>query len=153
MKYFIKIIPLFFLYYGCTINSYDSTSQRPNILFLITDDQSWEHVGCYGDKAVRTPATDRLAAEGIMFENAYTGCPSCSPSRASILTGQDAYRLEEGGVLTGFIKDKFALFPQLLEEGGYFVGSTGKRYWPRTKNVEGAIDEPIGKAFDCKSSA
>jgi len=125
-------------------------SLKPNILFIITDDQSWEHAGCYGDKAIRTPAIDRLAREGVRFEHAYCAAPSCSPSRAGILTGQDVYRLEEGGVLTGFIRAKFTMFPALLAENDYAVGSTGKRYWPRTKNVEGAVDEPIGKVYDKK---
>jgi len=60
---------------------------RPNILFIITDDQSWEHLGCYGDPAVRTPNIDRLANKGVRFEHAYCAAPSCSPSRAAIITG------------------------------------------------------------------
>ena len=132
---------------SCSPNKTGPFPSRPNILLVITDDQSWEHAGCYGDRAIRTPSVDRLSREGIRFENAYAACPSCSPSRAAILTGQDIYRLEEGGVLTGFIRDKFVLFPQILAENGYHVGSTGKRYWPRTQNVEGAVDEPIGKVY------
>lgn len=152
MKRGIYLLLIVLLGYSCScsrpIQSYSPEKDRPNILFVITDDQSWEHVGSYGDQAVRTPASDQLAKEGVLFENAYTACPSCSPSRASILTGQDAFRIEEGGVLTGFIRDKFALFPKILAENGYIVGSTGKRYWPRTKNVAGAVDEPIGTVFD-----
>lgn len=121
---------------------------RPNILFIITDDQSWEHLGCYGDTAIRTPSVDRLADEGLRFEHAYTACSSCSPSRAGLITGQDIYRLEEGGVLSGFLRDKYPMFPELLSEAGYKVGATGKRYWPRTLNVEGAVDEPIGSVYD-----
>jgi len=132
----------------CSRNRSEPCPLRPNILLVITDDQSWEHAGCYGDRAVRTPSVDRLSQEGVRFENAYAACPSCSPSRAAILTGQDIYRLEEGGVLTGFIRDKFVLFPQILAENGYHVGSTGKRYWPRTQNVVGAVDEPIGKVYN-----
>lgn len=120
---------------------------QPNILFIISDDQSWEHVGCYGDQAVRTPAMDQLAREGVLFKNAYCAAPSCSPSRAGILSGQDIYRLEEGGVLTGFIKEKFTLFPELLEESGYHIGFTGKGYWPKTADVNGAIAEPIGRNY------
>ena len=125
----------------------ESMPSRPNILLVITDDQSWVHAGCYDDGAIRTPSVDRLAMEGIRFDNAYSACPSCSPSRAGILTGQDIYRLEEGGVLTGFIKDKFVLFPEILAKHGYHVGATGKRYWPRTQHVEGAVDEPIGEVY------
>lgn len=120
---------------------------KPNFLFIITDDQSWEHLACYGDKAIRTPIVDSLANEGVRFENAYTPCPSCSPSRAAILTGQDIYRLKEGGVLTGFIREEFAVFPELLKENGYVIGYTGKGYWPFTKDAEGAINAPFGKNF------
>lgn len=139
---------MFSLVSGCKDRAYDPELMRPNILFIITDDQSWEHLGSYGDKAVRTPAIDALAREGVRFENAYTAAPSCSPSRAGILTGQDVYRLKEGGVLTGILWDEFDLFPDILSENGYHVGATGKRYWPRTRNVEGAIDEPIGEIYD-----
>ena len=134
---------MFFYFSSCS----KKPQEKPNILFIITDDQSWQHVGCYGDEAVRTPAIDKLAEDGVRFTNAYSAAPSCSPSRAAILTGQDIYRLEEGGVLTGFIRDKFILFPKLLEDNGYAIGFTGKGYWPRTANVEGSIENPIGKNY------
>jgi len=124
-----------------------SNKKRPNILFVITDDQSWEHAGCYGDQAVRTPAIDKLATGGVKFNNAYCAAPSCSPSRAGILTGQDVYRLEEGGVLTGFIREKFDVFPLMLEKAGYIIGSTGKPYWPRTPDVPVAYASPTGKRY------
>ena len=147
MKLLTGIIALLLIVSSCTHNPYDPQTMRPNILFIITDDQSWEHLGCYGDEAIRTPNVDRLASNGIRYENAYTACPSCSPSRAGIITGQDIYRLEEGGVLTGILWDKFALFPEILAENGYHVGATGKRYEPLTKNIEGAVEEPIGKVY------
>ena len=142
----ITVSCVFFLS-ACTVRESDETI-KPNILFIITDDQSWEHAGCYGDKALRTPSIDRLANEGVRFENAYCAAPSCSPSRAGIFTGQDAFRLEEGGILTGILWEKFIVFPELLGDNGYHIGATGKRYWPRTQNVEGAIDEPIAKIYD-----
>lgn len=130
------------------LSSCEAPPTFPNFLLIITDDQSWEHVGYAGDKAVKTPHVDKLAAEGVRFDNAYTPCPSCSPSRASILTGQDAYRLQEGGVLTGFIREEYALFPAILEENGYRLGYTGKGYWPFTKDAPGAVNEPIGTRYD-----
>jgi len=122
--------------------------EPPNVLLIITDDQSWEHLGCYGDKAVKTPNIDKLALEGIRFEHAYTPCPSCSPSRAALLTGQDIFRLKEGGVLTGFIRKEYRLFPALLEEKGYHVGYTGKGYWPFTRDAPEGVNEPIGQRYD-----
>jgi uncharacterized sulfatase len=56
--------------------------------------------------------------------------------------------LEEGGILTGILWEKYPLLPDILSKNGYHVGATGKRYWPRTKNVEDAVDEPIGKVYD-----
>ncbi len=125
----------------------NSSKKRPNILFVITDDQSWEHNGCYGDQAIRTPAIDKLATDGVRFNNAYCAAPSCSPSRAGILTGQDSYRLEEGGVLTGFIRKKFDVFPLMLEKTGYKIGSTGKPYGPKTRDVPDTYASPTGKRY------
>ena len=71
-------------------------ANRPNILFAISDAQSWMHVGAYGDPSIRTPAFDRLAREGVRFDYAYCAAPSCAPSRAAILTGRHLWQLEEG---------------------------------------------------------
>ncbi|TWT84302.1 Arylsulfatase [Planctomycetes bacterium CA13] len=139
------------LIFGLISNLAAVAAESPNILFIMTDDQSWRHVGCYGDSAVRTPAMDDLARRGVRFTNAYCAAPSCSPSRAAVLTGQDIFRLEEGGVLTGFIREKFDVFPLVLEQSGYSIGNTGKAYAPRTKNTPGAYDAPIGKPFNEKS--
>lgn len=126
---------------GCTAEEKTATT-RPNILFVITDNQSWEHVGAYGGKAVRTPAMDSLAIEGVRFTNAYCAVSSCSPSRAAIFTGQDIFRLEEGGVLTGFLRNKFEVFPRILVSNGYRIGYTGKPYAPVTKDMEGRACHP-----------
>ena len=110
------------LIFGLISNLAAVGSELPNILFIMTDDQSWRHLGCYGDPAVRTPAMDDLAQRGVRFTNAYCAAPSCSPSRADVLTGQDVFRLEEGGVLTGFIREKFDVIPLMLEQSGYCIG-------------------------------
>ncbi len=61
---------------------------RPNILFCIADDWGWPHAGAYGDPVVKTPAFDRLAREGVLFDHAFVASPSCTPSRNTILTRQ-----------------------------------------------------------------
>ncbi|MFQ5417477.1 MAG: sulfatase [Myxococcota bacterium] len=63
-------------------------SSLPNIVLIVADDLGWSEVGSYGNAAVRTPAIDRLAAEGVLFERAYSVTPSCSASRAALLTGR-----------------------------------------------------------------
>src|SRR5437879_4470146 len=103
---------------------------RPNILLAIADDWSFPHAGVYGDKVVHTPIFDRVAREGVLFSRAFCAAPSCSPSRASILTGQPPHRLEAGGNLWGTLPAKFAVYPNLLEAAGYVVGHTGKGWAP-----------------------
>ena len=65
---------------------------RPNILFVISDDQGWPHAGAYGSEWVNTPAFDGLAEDGVLFNNAFVSAPSSAPSRFSILTGRHFYQ-------------------------------------------------------------
>ena len=122
--------------------------ERPNFLLVVTDDQSWLHVGAYGDTAVQTPAFDRLAQEGVLFHYAYTAAPSCTASRSGILTGQAIWRLEEGGVFGCTLPRKFPVFPLILEEAGYFIGHTGKGWGPGNLDAGGWQGKnPLGAAF------
>jgi N-sulfoglucosamine sulfohydrolase len=121
---------------------------RPNVLFAISDDQSWMHVGAYGDVATQTPAFDRVAREGVLFRYAFTACPSCAPSRSALLTGQEIYRLEEGGVLIGHLPNKFATFTLALEKTGYELASTGKTWGPGKLDRGGWKRSPTGRAFN-----
>lgn len=105
-------------------------SARPNILFIIADDLSWPHAGAYGEKVVKTPAFDRLAQEGVLFNYAYSASASCTISRNAILTGQQPWRLEEGSVFGDTLPRKFDVFPLLLEEAGYDVAWAGKSWGP-----------------------
>ena len=108
----------------------ESSSARPNIVFIITDDMSWAHMGAYGSDEVDTPNLDRLAREGVIFDNAFVSTPSCTPSRASILTGRNGFELEEGATLWGYLPAKFPTYTGLLAEQGYRVGATGKGWAP-----------------------
>lgn len=115
---------------------------RPNILFAIADDWSRPHAGVYGDKVVKTPTFDRVAAQGMLFNQCFCVSPSCSPSRASILTGRAVHALEEGANLWGFLPAKFKVYPEILEGSGYSVGFTRKGWGPgqngdRARNAAG----------------
>ncbi len=100
---------------GCTSTSglrgSRAAKRRPNILFCLADDWSWPHASIAGDKVVKTPTFDRVAREGVLFENAFVSAPSCTPSRGAILTGQWHWRLEEGGNLWSTLPAKFAVYP------------------------------------------
>ena len=120
---------------------------RPSILFCLADDWSWPHAGCYGDRVVRTPTFDRVAREGIRFNYCFSAAPSCTPSRAAMLTGQYPHRLEEGSCLWGFLPKKFPVYPDLLEKAGYSVGCTRKGWGPGNFQAGGFSRNPAGPGF------
>ncbi|MEW6302442.1 MAG: sulfatase, partial [Verrucomicrobiota bacterium] len=125
----------------------DST-KRPNILFIIFDDWGWQHAGAYGCTWVKTPNFDRVAREGVLFKNAFTSNPKCSPCRASILTGRNTWQLEEAVCHGGLFPSKFAVYPDLLEQAGYAVGLTGKGWGPGDFKSTGFKRNPAGPSFD-----
>ena len=108
----------------------EKNSKRPNIVFLMADDWSWPHAGICGDKTVKTPNFDRVAREGVLFNNAFVSTPSCTPSRTSILTGQHHWRLKEGDSLGGSLREEFDVYTEMLQKSGYRVGRYGKGVWP-----------------------
>ncbi|MEZ0274605.1 MAG: sulfatase-like hydrolase/transferase, partial [Roseimicrobium sp.] len=64
-----------------------SAADRPNIIFILADDLAQGDLGCYGQKLIKTPNLDRMAAEGTRFTQAYSGTSVCAPSRSSLMTG------------------------------------------------------------------
>jgi arylsulfatase A-like enzyme len=136
---------------ACVIVSLSLNAQtpraRPNILLAIADDWSWPHAGVYGDPTVKTPVFDRMAREGALFSRAFAAAPSCTPSRAALLTGRYPHQLEEGGVLHGFLPAKFAVYTDLLEQAGYHVGYTRKGWGPGRFEPGGRSRNPAGPLF------
>jgi uncharacterized sulfatase len=123
------------------------SAERPNILFCISDDQSYEHTGANGDPVVQTPAFDRIAKEGLRFVHAYCDAPTCGPSRSAILTGQPIWRLEEAGNIHSTLPAKFATYTELLQDSGYFIGYTGKGWSPGRLEPGGRKVNPAGPEF------
>ena len=121
--------------------------KQPNILFCISDDQSYAHTGANGDPVVKTPAFDRVAREGIRFTRTFCDAPTCGPSRSAILTGQSIWRLEEAGNLWSTLPKKFITYPEVLAEAGYSVGFTGKAWSPGRLSAGGRDANPAGMEF------
>ena len=92
-KVYLLIFVLLFVCTSCDQKNNKSKPKKPNILLLMSDNQSADHLGCYGDTSIKTPHIDKLAKKGLIFKNAYCSAPSCSPARASMLTGQDIWSL------------------------------------------------------------
>lgn len=101
---------------------------KPNILFLLSDDHSYPFLGCYNDPNVKTPAIDRLAAEGMKFHRFFTTAPQCVPSRASLLTGRSPVAAGMTRFSSPLPRDEVT-FPELLrQKAGYFTGVCGRSY-------------------------
>ena len=127
-----------------------AAGEKPNFVFILVDDLGWSDVGCYGNTFHETPHIDRLASQGMRFTDAYAACPVCSPTRASILSGQYPARVG----ITDFISGHWRPYAQLrvprnrtqylpleittlaeaLKPSGYTCGAFGKWHLGRRKH-------------------
>ncbi|MEX0322871.1 MAG: sulfatase [Puniceicoccaceae bacterium] len=118
---------------------------RPNILFCIADDASAVSFGPYGDTFIDTPAIDKLASGGVVFENAFNCNPKCAPARACIVTGKYSWQLKEATNHWPHFPPEFKYYPHLLMEAGYHVGFTGKGWGPGSYDTE---HNPAGPVYN-----
>lgn len=103
-------------------------ADKPNILFLLSDDHSYPYLSCYGSPNVKTPALDALAAEGMKFHRFFTGAPQCVPSRATFMTGRSPVAARITRFSSPLARDEIT-FPELLRsEGGYYTGVCGRNH-------------------------
>jgi len=101
--------------------------KRPNIIFLLTDDQRWDTMVCAGNPIIQTPNMDAMANEGVRFTNAFVTTSICASSRASIFSGQWTSRHKIEDFNTHFSPDALAqTYPMLLHRAGYRIGFIGK---------------------------
>jgi uncharacterized sulfatase len=117
-------------------------------LFCISDDQSWIHNQTYGSAYIKTPAFDRIAKEGVLFNNCFTPAPQCSPARAALLTGRNPWQLEEACLLASLFPTKYKVYPDILEQAGYHVGYTGKGWEPGDWKRSGWKRNPAGNEYN-----
>ncbi len=107
---------------------------KPNIIVILADDVGWGDAGCYGATKVKTPNIDRLAAEGVRFENGHASAAVCTPTRYSMLTGQYSWRQNGAGLNKGvsnsdsplLIPTTMSTAPGLLKQAGYRAALIGK---------------------------
>ena len=114
-------------------------NDRPNIIFILSDDHRWDHLGCTGHPFLQTPALDRLAEEGVLFENAFVTTSLCSPSRASFLTGTWAHTHGVMNNLTPWRGDKVT-FLEPLKAAGYDTAFIGKWHMPGPLPILKGVD-------------
>jgi len=109
----------------------------PNFVVIIADDMSWDDCGAYGHPSIRTPNIDRLAEEGMRFDRAFLTISSCSPSRASIITGRYPHRTD-AEELHWPLPGEQTTFTELLRGAGYWCGAAGK--WHLGDEVKDRFD-------------
>ncbi len=123
MRYFFQALA-FLLTYSSVIAQQD----RPNILFIMSDDHAYQAISAYDNKLLETPHIDRIAEEGMLFSNASVTNSICAPSRATILTGKFSHI--NGKVDNIFPFDTAQVtFPQLFQKAGYQTAMFGKLHF------------------------
>lgn len=159
----VIIYPLLLLVFLCCQNRKPELVKQPNILFIGIDDLRPE-LGCYGSDVAVSPNLDKLASQGLLFENAYCQQAICGPSRASLLTG---IRPETSGVFHNYIKFRdvnpdVITLPQFFKNNGYETVYTGKIFhhgdlddeksWSRKPAIDSmtskGINKPVGFALE-----
>lgn len=141
---------LFLVAYSCSPSSSEQvTAKPPNILFAISDDQSFAHTSFAGARFVNTPAFDRVAESGVYFRNCLSGSPGCAPSRSAIVTGRYHWQNEQSGQhASGWLK-KYVPFVDALKSNGYYTGFTGKGVGPfKYGEIDSLrVENAAGKAY------
>ncbi|MHA2621542.1 MAG: sulfatase-like hydrolase/transferase [bacterium JZ-2024 1] len=120
---------------------------RPNIVFILSDDQRWDTLGAYGNRDIRTPNLDRLASRGALFTAGYVAAPLCCPSRATFLTGLyphqtgvDANRKRGGHAR---LPDDVVTVAHYLNRAGYVTGFVGKAHLAGGPSAYGFAEAPL----------
>ena len=124
-----RLASLFFVLLSTTLGclAADTPAARPNILWVVTEDNAATFVGAYGDPLAKTPVFDRLAKEGIVFERAYSTSAVCAPTRASIITGMYAPSLGTQHMRSNVpMPPWLRYFPAYLRDAGYFTSNHTK---------------------------
>ena len=127
MRLLLPIVMLLLLGSACQ-QATEPTEERPNIVFIMSDDHAYQAISAYDDRLINTPNIDRIAEEGMLFTNASVTNSICAPSRATILTGKHAHI--HGKVDNVFPFDTSNItFPQILHDNGYQTAMFGKLHF------------------------
>ncbi|WP_240458412.1 MULTISPECIES: arylsulfatase [Sphingobacterium] len=117
---------------------------KPNIIFILADDMGYGDIGSYGQKYIKTPVLDRLAAEGRRYTQFYAGSTVCAPSRASLMTGQHTGKVYIRGNGEIPLRSQDTIITQVLKRAGYTNGMVGK--WGL--GLAGTTGAPENKNWD-----
>lgn len=127
-----------------------SAQQKPNIVYILADDLGYGDLSCYGQKHFRTPNIDKLAQQGMLFTQHYSGCPVCAPSRSSLMTGLTTGHTPIRGNKSWQDEGQYPLpaqsftIAEMLKSAGYVTGAFGK--WGL--GSPGSEGDPNNQGFD-----
>jgi arylsulfatase A-like enzyme len=127
--------------YSFPVKSESESQSKPNFIIILTDDQGYNDLGCYGSENIRTPRIDQMAEEGTRFTSFYAQ-PVCGPSRGALMTGRYPVRIGGGWMVN---PDEIML-PEILKSRGYNTACIGKWDMSGRKYIKGLI--PNDKGFD-----
>ncbi|MDG1874536.1 MAG: sulfatase-like hydrolase/transferase [Mariniblastus sp.] len=130
---------------GLPVQAQSTQNSSPNVVVIMGDDWSWPHASCLGDPVVSTPTFDRIATEGVLFENAFVSAPSCTSSRMAFVSGQYQWRLGGANNLGGSLPRDIPVYPDLLAAKGYLTGFSRKGAEPSKHEFRG--NDPFGKRY------
>ena len=119
------------------VESNSLAAEKPNMLFLLSDDHSYPFLSCYGDSNVNTPTLDRLAVEGMKFHRFFTAAPQCVPSRAALMTGRSPVAARMTRFSAPLPRDEVTLPELLRDQAGYYTGICGRSFHLDGSNKSG----------------
>ena len=143
---FLRSLPfLMALLIFCTVAKAQQKTDRPNILWLTSEDNG-PFIGAYGDTFATTPNIDRLATEGVLYENSFATAPVCAPSRSTLITGMYPTSMGTQHMRSTYpIPEMIKFFPRYLREAGYYTTNNSKKDYNTTDQPE-AWDESSNTA-------
>lgn len=121
--------------------------EKPNIIFIMTDDLGYGDLGCYGQQKIQTPNIDRLASNGLRFTQAYAGAPVCTPSRCVLMTGMhNGHTAARDNIphYNTYLQEEDITIAEVLKKAGYRCGGVGK--WSLGDN--GTVGSATNQGFD-----
>ena len=147
-----------YLFLSLALTAFATAADKPNIVWITSEDNSAHWLGCYGNKHTKTPNIDALAAQGVLYNAAFSNAPVCAIARSTLLMGRYATSMGTQNMRSRYpIPKTFKSYPQLLQEAGYHthnasktdynIKGNDKAHWNVTGSKANPIKAPKGKPF------
>ena len=151
MRFNVLIVCIITTMLVCGASLMSAQKNTPNVIYILADDLGYGDLSCYGQDKLQTPNIDRLAKEGMLFTNHYSGNTVCSPSRAVLMTGQPTGKCYIRGNVSGdeaqaALEPAWTTLPEIFKAAGYATGAYGKWGLGNTNSTDN--QSPLNHGFD-----